>query len=96
MDILSKVTAPVLLIVGGNDFGVIELNEAAFEQIQAKKELTIVPGATHLFEEPGKLAEVAKTCRRLVCKTHPCVIFLELTIFLFHRFHVDFWGTVIP
>jgi putative phosphoribosyl transferase len=55
---LREVLAPVLLIVGGNDFGVIELNEQAFEHLQNGR-LEIVPGATHLFEEPGTLDEVA-------------------------------------
>ncbi|HWR45651.1 dienelactone hydrolase family protein [Sporomusa sp.] len=57
---LSRVIASVLLIVGGNDFGVIELNEDAFAQLRFTKELIIVPGATHLFEEPGTLEQVAK------------------------------------
>lgn len=56
---LAEVRAATLLIVGGNDDLVIDLNEAAFERIPAKKELKIVPGATHLFEEPGALEEVA-------------------------------------
>lgn len=59
MDALRIVRAPVLLIVGGRDTQVIELNREAFEVIQARKELTIVPGATHLFEEPGALERVA-------------------------------------
>lgn len=57
--LLPKVTAPTLLIVGGLDFGVIELNQAAFEQMVCIKKMKIVRGATHLFEEPGKLEEVA-------------------------------------
>lgn len=56
---LNLIIAPTLLIVGGNDGVVIELNQQAFEQITATKELTIVPGATHLFEEPGTLEQVA-------------------------------------
>lgn len=60
MQFLSKVVAPSLFIVGGEDYGVIELNEKAFEMLQCKKKLEIVPGATHLFEEPGKLEEVAR------------------------------------
>ena len=56
---LAKVTAPTLFIVGGLDFGVIELNQAAFEQLICIKKMKIVRGATHLFEEPGKLDEVA-------------------------------------
>lgn len=57
---LEKVTAPTLLIVGGNDVPVIPLNDEALERIGAdEKRLEIVPGATHLFEEPGALEEVA-------------------------------------
>ena len=56
---LSAVIAPTLLIVGGNDDLVLELNRLAYEKLQAPKELTIVPGATHLFEEPGALEAVA-------------------------------------
>ncbi len=59
-DALAKVTAPVLLIVGGYDSPVIEMNEKAFAQLRCKKEMKLVPGATHLFEEPGKLEEVAQ------------------------------------
>ncbi|MBI1913946.1 MAG: dienelactone hydrolase family protein [Planctomycetes bacterium] len=58
---LPRVQAPTLLIVGGNDFPVIDLNRQAFRRLGAKeKELVIVPGATHLFEEPGALEEVAR------------------------------------
>jgi putative phosphoribosyl transferase len=57
---LSKVKAPTLLIVGGDDVQVLELNKQAMAQMTAEKKLTIVPGATHLFEEPGKLEEVGK------------------------------------
>ncbi|MGZ5085586.1 MAG: dienelactone hydrolase family protein [Usitatibacter sp.] len=56
---LSRVTAPTLLIVGGNDPQVIEMNEAAWEELGCAKALRIVPGATHLFEEPGALEAVA-------------------------------------
>ncbi|WP_457592612.1 dienelactone hydrolase family protein [Hydrogenimonas sp.] len=59
LDILEKVEAATLLIVGGNDFGVIELNEAAYERLRCKKRLVEIPGATHLFEEPGALEKVA-------------------------------------
>jgi hypothetical protein len=48
---------------GGNDFQVIELNRAAFAQLRCEKELVIVPGATHLFEEPGALDQVAQLAR---------------------------------
>jgi len=57
---LRRVEAPTLLVVGGHDYGVIELNEAAFAELRCPKELAIVPGATHLFEEPGTLEEVAR------------------------------------
>jgi len=58
---LARVKAPTLLIVGGHDFPVIDLNRQALRQLGAQeKELVIVPGATHLFEEPGALEEVAR------------------------------------
>ena len=57
---LYKVTTPTLLIVGGRDGVVIELNQQAYEKLPCKKKLEIVPEATHLFEEPGKLEEVAR------------------------------------
>jgi putative phosphoribosyl transferase len=57
---LRLVTAPTLLIVGGADDVVIGLNRSAFDELQCDKELVIVPGATHLFEEPGTLEEVAR------------------------------------
>ncbi len=56
---LPRVEAPTLLIVGSRDEPVIELNEQAMTRMQAQTELTIVPGATHLFEEPGTLEIVA-------------------------------------
>ncbi|MHB8292036.1 MAG: dienelactone hydrolase family protein [bacterium] len=56
---LREVKAPTLLIVGGEDFQVIELNKTALRMINAKKKLEIIPGATHLFEEPGALEKVA-------------------------------------
>ena len=56
---LSSVTAPTLLIVGGFDDIVIELNERAYGRLQCEKELTLIPGASHLFEEPGTLEQVA-------------------------------------
>ncbi|HEX6044534.1 MAG TPA: dienelactone hydrolase family protein [Pyrinomonadaceae bacterium] len=56
---LGRVRAPTLLIVGGLDGPVIQLNEKAYAELRCTKELKIVPGATHLFEEPGKLEEVA-------------------------------------
>ena len=60
---LPRVRAPTLLIVGGNDFQVIELNRAALAQLRCEKQLVIVPGATHLFEERGALDEVARLAR---------------------------------
>jgi len=57
---LPKVQAPTLLIVGGNDDVVIELNEMARDRMRCDVKLEIVPGATHLFEEPGALEKVAK------------------------------------
>ncbi len=59
MKYLARVTAPTLLIVGGEDIPVIPLNEAAYAQLNCPKKLIIVPGATHLFEEPGALDKVA-------------------------------------
>ena len=59
-DALPKVQAPTLLIVGGNDDIVIELNEMARDQMRCEVKLDIVSGATHLFEEPGALEKVAK------------------------------------
>jgi putative phosphoribosyl transferase len=56
---LGEVTPPTLLIVGGDDRGVLELNEAAVQALRCPHELAVVPGATHLFEEPGALERVA-------------------------------------
>lgn len=56
---LGKVVAPTLFIVGGNDFGVIELNQEAYAVLGCEKKFVIIPHATHLFEEPGCLEEVA-------------------------------------
>ena len=58
-EVMATVTAPTLLLVGGLDDVVIDLNRQAYDQLRCKKELVIVPGATHLFEEPGTLEEVA-------------------------------------
>jgi pimeloyl-ACP methyl ester carboxylesterase len=57
---LSAVRASTLLIVGGHDTEVIELNRAAYQLLTCKKQMSIVPGATHLFEEPGALEETAR------------------------------------
>ena len=59
-DALPRVLAPTLLIVGEYDDAVIRLNETAFAQLKCQKGLSIVPRATHLFEEPGALEEVAR------------------------------------
>ncbi len=59
-DALERVTAPTLLIVGGEDWSVIPLNEAAYARLRCEKALRIVRGATHLFEEPGALEAVAE------------------------------------
>ncbi len=59
-DALPLVRAPTLLIVGGNDVPVIGMNEEALERLRAEKRLEVVAGATHLFEEPGALEEVAR------------------------------------
>ncbi|HSW71847.1 MAG TPA: alpha/beta family hydrolase [Chlamydiales bacterium] len=58
-DSLKNVTAPTLLIVGGNDLVVIDLNEKAYQELTCEKKLSIIPGATHLFEEKGALEKVA-------------------------------------
>jgi pimeloyl-ACP methyl ester carboxylesterase len=57
---LAEVRAPTLLIVGGEDRVVLDLNRRAFEKLRAPKELAVVPGATHLFEERGALEEVTR------------------------------------
>jgi putative phosphoribosyl transferase len=57
---LKDVEAATLLIVGGDDTPVIKMNEEAFALMRCEKKMVILPGATHLFEEPGKLEEVAK------------------------------------
>jgi pimeloyl-ACP methyl ester carboxylesterase len=61
---LPRVTAPTLLIVGSQDPVVIELNEQALRLLQCEAQLEIVPGATHLFEEPGTLEQVAVLARQ--------------------------------
>ena len=60
---LLRVRAPTLLIVGGDDVQVIELNRAALALLRCEKQLVIIPGASHLFEEPGALDEVARLAR---------------------------------
>jgi putative phosphoribosyl transferase len=61
---LRKVKAPTLLIVGGNDVPVIELNRQAMQQMSVETKLEIIPHATHLFEEPGALEEVSRLATR--------------------------------
>jgi putative phosphoribosyl transferase len=63
MPYLDKVLAPTLLIVGEHDREVLQLNRQAFDQLAAAKELAVVPGATHLFEEPGTLEEAANLAK---------------------------------
>lgn len=65
---LAGVRAPTLLIVGGLDSGVIELNEAAYLALAGVKEIAIVPGATHLFEEPGTLERVSDLAAEWFCR----------------------------
>lgn len=60
LNALQIVTAPTLLIVGQMDVPVIKMNKKAFDQMISIKEMKIIPGASHLFEEPGKLMEVAE------------------------------------
>jgi len=60
---LASVTAPTLLIVGGADFAVLALNRVALAELRCEKQLVIVPGATHLFEEPGTLEAVVEHAR---------------------------------
>ncbi|MBI3282000.1 MAG: dienelactone hydrolase family protein [Acidobacteria bacterium] len=76
---LAEVRAPTLLIVGGDDVPVIEMNRSAYQDLTCEKEMQIVPGASHLFEEPGALEQVADLARRwferhlggrLVCRPH--------------------------
>ena len=59
-DHLASVPCPTLLIVGGRDYDVLHLNRKALKQLRCTKRLEVVPGATHLFEEPGALEEVAR------------------------------------
>jgi len=62
-DALPHVQAPTLLIVGGDDTAVIAMNAEAYERMRCERRMEIVPGATHLFEEPGTLEEVARLAR---------------------------------
>ena len=65
---LARVRAPTLLIVGGHDIPVIGMNQEAMAQLHVETKLEIVPGATHLFEEPGALEEVARLAREWLAR----------------------------
>ncbi len=60
MEVLPRIQAPTLLLVGGNDEPVIGLNRKAYEALRSGKRIEIIPGATHLFEEPGALEQVSR------------------------------------
>jgi pimeloyl-ACP methyl ester carboxylesterase len=62
--VLHRVQAPTLLIVGGHDVGVLELNENALMRLDGLKDIQVIRGATHLFEEPGALEEVSRLAAR--------------------------------
>jgi len=66
--VLDSVKAPTLLIVGGKDFQVVDMNRQALAKLRVEKDLVIIPGATHLFEEPGALEQVAKLAREWFIK----------------------------
>jgi putative phosphoribosyl transferase len=66
--VLRRVKTPTLLIVGGRDVQVVGMNQEALELLTGERQLTIVPGATHLFEEPGKLEEVARLAAKWFIK----------------------------
>jgi putative phosphoribosyl transferase len=65
---LAEVSSPTLLIVGGADWQVLELNEQAARQLRCEREVAVVPGATHLFEEPGALERVAELAAAWLCR----------------------------
>lgn len=58
--VLGKIRSPVLLLVGAKDSGILQLNQQAFQSLRCEKKMELINGATHLFEEPGTLDEVAK------------------------------------
>lgn len=60
MDVMGKIKSPTLLIVGSLDFEVLELNRKAYMQLTCEKKLAVIPGATHLFEERGKMEQVCE------------------------------------
>lgn len=61
-----RIQAPVLLLVGGRDGQVIDLNQKAYDALYCEKRLEIIDGATHLFEEPGKLDEVVRHAKFII------------------------------
>ncbi|MEZ2146927.1 dienelactone hydrolase family protein [Bradyrhizobium sp. DN5] len=63
-DAIDQVNAPTLFVIGGNDFGVIELNQDAFARLREPKAIEIVPGASHLFSEPGAIEQVTDHAAR--------------------------------
>jgi dienelactone hydrolase len=63
-DALDQVNAPTLFVIGGNDFGVIELNQAAFARLRGPKAMEIIPAASHLFPEPGAMEQVIDQAAR--------------------------------
>lgn len=75
MPALASVKAPTLLIVGGHDYPVIQMNQDAYDHLSCEKKLEIIPGATHLFEEPGTLEKVAELASQWfvkhLSKPHP-------------------------
>lgn len=73
-NVLDKVLSPTLIVVGGDDYGVIELNQEAFDLLNCVKKFVIIPHATHLFEEPGALEEVAKLAKNWFEKYLPAKI----------------------
>jgi putative phosphoribosyl transferase len=64
LPVLGRVQAPTLLIVGSHDYPVIEMNQTALAHLHAEKKLELIPGATHLFEEPSTLAQAAQLALR--------------------------------
>ena len=60
---MASVQTPTLLIIGGNDEAVIQMNSDAMDRLNCIKKMAIIPGATHLFEEPGTLDEVARIAK---------------------------------
>lgn len=78
---LSRVQTPTLLIVGGHDFLVMGMNQDALAQLRSEKQLQIVPGASHLFEEPGALSEVARLASQWFGRYLPPISALPTTNF---------------